>query len=394
MTWCVFRLGGARARAGLRIGDSVLDLTAARAPYSDVLNMSSLNAFMALGRVASHEVLDWARNVPADHPAMIPAADVTLEMPVTVGDYTDFYASIYHATNVGSMFRPDNPLLPNYKYVPIAYHGRASSIVPSGTPVRRPCGQLQDGDAPPRYAPSRLLDYELELGAFIGAGNRLGEPVPIAEAEQHIFGLCLVNDWSARDIQRWEYQPLGPFLAKNFATSISRWIVPLETLEPFRVPAFTRPEGDPQPLPYLRSEDDQRRGAFDITVEAWIETEAMRSRGIEPFLVSRGNVRDMYWTFAQMMTHHACGGCNLRPGDLIASGTVSGAERESAGCLLERTWRGAQPLELPSGETRRFLEDGDEVILRGYCERETVSRVDFGECRGRVLPARCGMKSA
>jgi fumarylacetoacetase len=388
MTFCVFRLGGARARVGLRIRDAVLDLTAARAPYKDVLNAPSLNAFMASGRAASREVLDWAREIEPDHPALIPIAEVTLQMPVSIGDYTDFYASVHHATNVGSMFRPDNPLLPNYKHLPIAYHGRASSIIPSGTPVRRPCGQLQDGDAPPRFAASRLLDYELEVGAFIGPGNRLGESIPIDRAEQHIFGLCLVNDWSARDIQRWEYQPLGPFLAKNFATSISQSIVPLDVLEPFRVRAFTRAEGDPQPLPYLRGQADQERGGFDITVEAWLQTEKMRAARIEPFLVSRGNFREMYWTLGQMVTHHASSGCNLRPGDLIASGTVSGPDRASAGCLLERTWRGTESLELPSGEMRKFLEDGDEVTLRGYCEHPGVARVDFGECRGRILAAR------
>ena len=384
MNWCVFRLGGARPVCGLQVGDSVLDLCAARSPHKDALGLGTLNTFMARGRRASREVLDWARTVDAEHPAMLPLNRVTLEMPVSVGDYTDFYASVYHATNVGSMFRPDNPLLPNYKHVPIAYHGRASSIVPSRTLVRRPSGQIQDGDAPPRFAASRSLDYELEVGAFIGTGNRLGEPVPIDGADDRIFGFCLVNDWSARDIQRWEYQPLGPFLSKNFATSISRTIVPLELLEPFRVPAFQRLKDDPPPLPYLCSDVDRQRGGFDITLEVWLQSETMRERDMAPMLVSRGNFRDMYWTFAQMIAHHASAGCNLRPGDLIASGTVSGATPESRGCLLERTWRGTEPLELPSSETRRFLEDGDEVTLRGHCERPGVQRVEFGECRGRV----------
>jgi fumarylacetoacetase len=387
MNWCVFRLGAAPPTAGLQIGSLVLDLCAAGAPHKDALASPALNSFMARGRPASREVLDWARAIPPDHSAFLPLSRVTLEMPVAIGDYTDFYASVFHATNVGSMFRPDNPLLPNYKHVPIAYHGRASSVVPSGTGVRRPWGQLQDGEAPPKFAPARLLDYELEVGALISIGNRLGEPIGIEHAEEHIFGLALVNDWSARDIQRWEYQPLGPFLSKSFATSLARTVVPIDLLEPFRVPAFRRPEGDPSPLPYLHSDADQQRGAFDITLEVWLQTESMRTRDMEPALVSRGNFRDMYWTLAQMITHHASGGCNLRAGDLIASGTVSGAAPESRGCLLERAWRGTEPLELPSGETRRFLDDGDEVTLRAFCERPGFPRLDFGECRGRVLPA-------
>jgi fumarylacetoacetase len=311
---------------------------------------------------------------------LIARRDVELVLPVDIGDYTDFYASIHHATNVGSMFRPDNPLLPNYKYVPIGYHGRASSIVVSGTAFHRPKGQTRDdANQPPTFGPSKRLDYELEVGIVIGRGNALGQPIPIDQAEDHILGLCLVNDWSARDIQTWEYQPLGPFLAKNFATTISPWIVSLEALETFRVPAAPRADGDPAPLPYLTGSNPR---AFDITLEVWLRTAKMA----EPVMISRGNFRDMYWTVAQLVTHHASNGCNLQAGDLLASGTVSGTTKESRGSLIERTWRGTEPLELPGGEMRKFLEDGDEVILRGYCERDGL-RIGFGECRGTVLPA-------
>jgi len=311
-----------------------------------------------------------------------------MALPATIGDYTDFYASIDHATNVGSMFRPDNPLLPNYKWVPIGYHGRASSIVVSGTDVRRPRGQTRDGDqGSPTFGPTKRLDYELEVGAFIASGNPLGTPIPIGDAEQHVFGLCLVNDWSARDVQAWEYQPLGPFLAKNFATTISPWIVTLDALEPFRAPAPARDAGDPAPLPYLSSSETSSRGAIAITLEVALETQRMRELGIAPHRVSVGNFKDMYWTLAQLVAHHASGGCNLSPGDLLASGTVSGTTKESRGCLLERTWRGTEPIELPSGETRAFLGDGDVVALRGYCQTTGARRIGFGECRGRVVPA-------
>jgi fumarylacetoacetase len=358
LPWGRFRFNGEIHR-GFAIGDSVLiadDRAVARAALSEG----------AVDREATAKRL-------------IPQRDVEMLLPCDIGSYTDFYASIHHATNVGSMFRLDNPLLPNYKWVPIGYHGRASSVVVSGTPFHRPKGQTRDdANAPPQFGPSKRLDYELEVGAIIGRGNPLGEPVPIDRAEAHIAGLCLVNDWSARDIQTWEYQPLGPFLAKNFATSISPWVVTLDALEPFRVPPPARPEGDPAPLPYLSSSSDR---AFDITLEVWLGSDKMR----EPMLISRGNFRDMYWTFAQLVAHHTSSGCNLQPGDLIASGTVSGTTKESRGCLLERTWRGTEPLELPNGETRRFLEDGDEVIFRGYCERDRL-RIGFGECRGVVLP--------
>jgi fumarylacetoacetase len=314
--------------------------------------------------------------------------EVEMLVPTEIGDYTDFYASISHATNIGKMLRPDQPLLPNYKWVPIGYHGRASSIVISGTAINRPFGQTKDDNAEaPSYGPSKVLDYELEVGFFVGYGNDHGKPMKIAQAEDHIFGLCLVNDWSARDIQRWEYQPLGPFLSKSFATTISPWIVMREALAPFRVPAFKRPEGDPEPLAYLDSIQNRNRGGFDIKLEAFLSTKQMRAKKIAPYRLSSSNTKDLYWTFAQMLTHHSSNGCNLRPGDLIASGTVSGTTKESFGCLMELTSRGAEPVQLPNGEVRRFLEDGDEVIFRGYCERDGFRRIGFGECRGRIVPA-------
>lgn len=318
---------------------------------------------------------------------LIPMNEVEMCLPLEIGDYTDFYCSIFHATNIGSMFRPDNPLLPNYKHVPIGYHGRASSIVVSGTAIRRPAGQTAGEDNQPTYGPSKLLDYELEVGMFVGRGNSLGTSINIQEAEEHIFGLCLVNDWSARDIQRWEYQPLGPFLAKSFATSISPWIVTLEALAPFRTPAFQRAQNDPKPLPYLFSESNEAAGGFAISLEVLLRSQQMREQNLAPHKISQGNFRDLYWTLAQMLTHHTSNGCNLRPGDLIASGTVSGPTKDSRGCMMELTWRGTQAIELPTGEQRTFLQDGDEVIMRGYCEHAGFRRIGFGECRGIVLPA-------
>ncbi len=319
---------------------------------------------------------------------LVPMGGVELELPFLIGDYTDFYCSIYHATNVGSMFRPDNPLMPNYKYVPIGYHGRASSIVISGTDIKRPHGQNRsDAEKPPVFIPARNLDYEMELGFFVGRENELGTPINIRDAEDHIFGVCLVNDWSARDIQAWEYQPLGPFLAKNFATTISPYVVTMEALAPFRTPAFERDAADPQPLDHLNDEQNQKFGGLDINLEVYIQTERMRQQNIEPHLLSRSNTKDLYWTIGQMLTHHASNGCNLQTGDLMATGTVSGKEKNERGCLLEMTWRGTEPIDLPSGEQRRFLEDGDEIIMKGYCEREGFRRIGFGECRGRVLPA-------
>ena len=351
--------------------DEVLDLHAAADDLGEpALKEPVLNAFAA--KRNTREVKARIRGIIDRIPRI---ANAEMLLPIAIGDYTDFYASVHHATNVGSMFRPDNPLLPNYKWVPIGYHGRSSSIVVSGTPVKRPSGQLKD-DGDPVVAKTKRLDYEMELGFVIGAGNAMGESIAAEDALEHVFGFCLVNDWSARDVQTWEYQPLGPFLAKNFATSISPWIVTVDALEPYRTKAPERAEGDPRPLPYLH--DDV---AFDINVEVWLRTKSMS----EPVRLSRGNFREMYWTVAQLVAHHTVGGCNLRPGDLLASGTISGPDKESRGCLLELTWRGTEPIQLPNGETRRFLEDGDEVILRGYCERQGLPRIGFGECRGVVI---------
>ncbi len=319
---------------------------------------------------------------------LIPMDEVEFHLPAHIGDYTDFYCSIFHATNVGSMFRPDNPLMPNYKYIPIGYHGRASSIVVSGTEIVRPKGQSRsDADAPPVYLPCKNLDYEMEVGFFVGQGNDLGATIPIDEAEDHIFGLCLVNDWSARDIQAWEYQPLGPFLAKSFATTVSPFVVTTEALAPFRVPAFERDANDPQPLDYLSGDKNKKSGGFDINLEVYLQTPKMRDENAAPFLLSRSNMKDLYWTIGQMLTHHASNGCNLQTGDLMATGTISGEGKDARGCLLELTWRGTEPVQLPNGEERRFLEDGDEIIMKGFCEREGFRRIGFGECRGVILPA-------
>ena len=401
--------GDARHRIGVAIGESILDLDAcAAAALLDELGVAlvnacrpaSLNALFARGRGdmrALRRVV--SQLLRADGPEaeraralrstiLADAASCTMSLPATIGDYTDFYASVHHATNVGAMFRPDNPLLPNYKWVPIGYHGRASSIVPSGSAIRRPHGQTRaDQQAPPVFQASRSLDYEVEVGAYIGTGNALGRPIRLAEADDAFAGLCLVNDWSARDIQAWEYQPLGPFLAKNFATSVSPWVVALDALEPFRVSRTPRDPADPTPLPYLDDTRDVVRGGFDITLEASLRSAKMRDAGVPAYRLSRGSFREMYWTMAQMLAHHTSNGCNMRPGDLIASGTVSGPTRESRGCLLELTSRGKEPLTLPTGETRAFLEDGDELVLRGWCERPGYRRIGFGECRGMITPA-------
>jgi len=405
------RDAGAEARAGVAIGDRILDVSGMRnegllAEESVQLAVNacasdSLNPLMALGsgprgalRRRIHAILRQDaptsdRQAASRH--LVAQSDVDMLLPAVVGNYTDFYASIFHATNVGKLFRPDNPLLPNYKYIPIGYHGRASSLVPSGTLVRRPSGQTLDGDADPnkapRFGPTKSLDYELELGFFVSAGNALGETIPIGQAEEHLFGICLVNDWSARDIQAWEYQPLGPFLAKSFATSLSPWVVTKEALAPFRTVAFVRAEGDPAPLPYLFDQSDREHGGLDLWLEVSLLSVRMREAGIGPVVLGRSNFRDLYWTMAQMLTHHASNGCNLRPGDLLASGTVSGADQTARGCLLELTSRGKDPVTLPSGEQRRFLEDGDEIILRGFCEREGFRRIGLGICRGAILRA-------
>jgi fumarylacetoacetase len=320
-------------------------------------------------------------------PCLLPIKDAAMQLPYDIGDFSDFYASIYHATNAGSMLRPQNPLLPNYKFVPVAYHGRSSSFIVSGSPVTRPCGQRRlDHDAP-EFGASQQLDYEAEVAFVVGTGNALGHPISIGEAASHLFGLGLLNDWSARDIQAWEYQPLGPFLAKSFACTLSPWVVTMEALAPFRVKAATRPAGDPAPLKYLTSPDQNEAAAFDLGVEVLISSKAMRERGLAPHRISLSNLRHMYWTAAQLLTHQSSNGCNLRPGDILGSGTVSGPDKGSYSCLLEVTWRGANPLELPSGETRKFLEDGDEVIIRGRCEKDGFASIGLGECRSIILPS-------
>jgi fumarylacetoacetase len=375
---------------GVAIGDQILNLRACAevgriAPeFRQAASAASLNALMAMEPAALSALrmqLSGLLRMGSDpvESLLVPMRGAAMQLPAEIGDYTDFYASIYHAVNVGRLFRPDSPLLPNYKYVPIGYHGRASSIVPSGHAVGRPCGQRKDAHSEtPEFGPSRWLDYELEVGFFVGRGNPLGEPIPITEAASHIFGLCLVNDWSARDIQAWEYQPLGPFLGKSFATTISPWVVTMEALEPFRAPALARPAGDPAPLPYLDSPEERERGGIDITLEAYLGAARL----------SRGNFRDLYWTIGQLLAHHASNGCNLRTGDLLASGTVSGPEPGSRGCLLELTRRGEEPIALPGGSVRGFLEDGDEIVFRGYCEQPGWARIGFGECRGVVAPGR------
>lgn len=314
----------------------------------------------------------------------------TLLNPVAIPDYTDFYSSIHHATRVGALFRPEQPLLPNYKHVPIGYHGRASSILPSGIPIFRPCGQARPAtpDGQPGFGPTKSLDYELELALYIGQPNLLGVPIPIAHASKHLFGVSLLNDWSARDIQSWEYQPLGPFLGKSFATTVSPWVTPMASLEPFHAPAFRRGKADPKLLPYLRSATDQRQGNLDVHLEVLLTTTLMKQNKLEPFLLSRSTTKGLYWTPAQLIAHHTSNGCNLQVGDLLATGTISGPQLSSAGCLLELTRNGAEPIVVPTGETRAFLVDGDEVIFRGFCERPGLPRIGLGECRATVLPAR------
>jgi fumarylacetoacetase len=409
----VFRMDH-ESRIGVAISDQILDLKSCAehgllallpAETLQACGDATLNRLMSLGRrhwsalrqritgLLRADTPESDRNQKLVRPHLIPMKDAEMVLPAAIGDYTDFFTSLFHATNVGRLFRPEQPVCPNYKYVPIGYHGRASSIVVSGTPVRRPCGQRKPAHVErPEFGPCQALDYELEAGFFAGPGNALGEPIPIASAESHIFGACLLNDWSARDIQFWESQPLGPFLSKSFATSISPWVVTMEALEPFRVPASKRTDGDPAPLAYLSSPKDQERGGIDLTLEVYIQSQRMRESGLQAVLVCRSNLRHMYWTVAQMFTHHASNGCNLRPGDLLGSGTVSGPTPGSLGCLLELTHGGAQPFRLPTGEERTFLKDQDEVILRGYCQRgepgsKDYLRIGFGECRGTISPA-------
>ena len=401
------RRGETERRVGVAIGDKIVDIgeslsanlwTGEARDVARWCDRPNLNELMgapkdSLSRFRAR-LSELLAGTPGDEGAINPLppgvlvqmSDARMHPPAEIGDYTDFYASIYHATNVGKLFRPDNPLLPNYKYVPIGYHGRASSIVLSGTDVTRPNGQmLPPGDATPAFGPSQMLDYEAEIGFFVGIGNELGTPVGIEDAEEHLFGICLVNDWSARDIQSWEYQPLGPFLSKNFATSISPWVVTWEALEPYRVPAFFRPPEDPAPLPYLSSDKDQRDGGIDLIVEVYIRSMMMRESHLRPSRLSEALLDDMYWTAAQMLTHHTSGGCNLRPGDLFASGTISGPEAGSQGCMLELTRRGAEPIVLPTGEERKFLHDGDEIIMRGHLRREGAARIGLGECSGLIV---------
>jgi len=387
--------GDADWRIGVAIGDEVLDLRRARLVDSDDIGVPmrlaqhprrALRAAISAGlRRGSEREAQFRR-------ALVPQSAVEMGLPCEIGDYTDFYTSIHHATTVGRQFRPEQPLLANYKWVPIGYHGRASSIGVSGPGTghafRRPVGQTKAPDAAaPALGPSRRLDYELELGIFIGRPNALGEPIAIADAEEHVFGIALFNDWSARDVQGWEYQPLGPFLSKNFASTVSPWVVTLDALAPFRS-AFTRPAGDPPPLAYLDSAANRERGAIDITLEVWLQTERMRDAGHGGDRLMRSNYGDAYWTVAQLVAHHTVGGCNLRSGDLFGSGTLSGPSAEQGGSLLELTRGGREPLTLSNGETRGFLDDGDTVILRGWCEREGLRRIGLGECRGTVMPAR------
>ena len=392
-------------RIGVAIGDKALDLRLAfdvlawsedlRTPLRELAD-GDLNAFMARPpserRAVRQRLSDGLRTGSVHQAALAPCivaqADIELDVPCRVGDYTDFYTGIHHATTVGKLFRPDAPLMPNYKWVPIGYHGRASSIGVSGQRFHRPKGQTKAADAPePSFGPSRRIDYELELGIFIGSPNELGSAVPMADAESHVFGLALFNDWSARDIQAWEYQPLGPFLAKNFASTVSPWIVTMEALAPFRRP-FERPEGDPQPLPYLDSPANRAAGAIDIQLEVWLQTQAMRDAKLPPHRLSRSNFLDAYWTIAQLVAHHTVNGCNLQSGDLLGTGTLSGPTAAGAASLLELTQGGKQALSLPNGETRTFLEDGDTIILRGFCEQPGARRIGFGECSGTLLSSR------
>lgn len=406
LPFAVFRHRGSDEsfRGGVAIGDCVLDLAALSnqgllsgdaASAAKAASASTLNAFMAMGTAAwsalrlalSRALREGASQQDALQACLVPMADVEYALPAHIGDYTDFYTSIHHATNVGKLFRPDNPLLPNYKWIPIGYHGRASSIVVSGHSFRRPQGQLMPpGAEQPVLGPSKRLDMELELGIFIGHGNAMGEAIAITEAEQHVFGICLLNDWSARDIQGWEYQPLGPFLAKNFATTISPWIVTLEALAPYRI-AFTRPEGDPQPLPYLDSAHNRSAGAIDIRLDVTLQTRKMRDAGQLGHKLCETSYRHAYWTLAQLVAHHTVNGCNLKPGDLFGSGTLSGPTPDQAGALIELTEGGKQPIALPNGEQRTFLEDGDAVTFRGWCQAEGKARIGFGACVGTVLPA-------
>lgn len=391
-------------RSGVAIGDFILDLHAALDAFDGEARRAveataggQLNGLFALGRgprVALRErllelLVEGSPLQTREAQVLHRAADCQLHLPAQIGDYTDFYVGIEHAQNVGKLFRPDNPLLPNYKYVPIGYHGRASTVRPSGMDVRRPKGQtLPAGQSEPTFGPCARLDYELELGIWIGQGNAMGEAIAIGDAAEHIAGFCLLNDWSARDIQAWEYQPLGPFLSKSFITTVSPWVVTAEALAPFRKAQPARPEGDPQPLPYLLDQRDQAGGALDIELEVLLTTAAMREQNLPAHRLALSNSLHMYWTAAQLVAHHSVNGCQLQPGDLFGSGTLSGPQASQLGSLLEITEGGKKVIELPSGEVRKFLEDGDEIILRARCNREGYASIGFGECRGTVVAAR------
>ena len=398
LPFCIYRPApGQQPRVGTAIGDQILDIAVAASILGGpALPISpALDHLMSLGpRTWSALRLALSRGLSTEYgderlrQHLTPMAQAELRLPVTIGDFTDFFASIFHATNAGRLFRPDNPLMPNYKYVPVAYHSRTSSIRVSGTSFKRPRGQRKGpNDAAPSYGPSRNLDFELELGIYVGVPSELGERVPIATAAEHVFGYCLLNDWSARDIQAWEYQPLGPFLGKNFATTVSPWVVTAEALAPYHTKAFARPEGDPTPLPHLDDANDRAQGGLDITLEAYIASEAMRRAGTAPLRLSQTSCALLYWTVAQMIAHHTSNGCNLNIGDLLGSGTVSGPDKSSWGSLLELTTRGTDPLTLPGGEKRGFVEDGDEITFRGFCQKQGLARIGFGECRAVVLPA-------
>jgi fumarylacetoacetase len=403
----VFRRRGSNEvfRVGVAIGDQILDVSAAHAGgafageaarAAAACAAPSLNPFMALGMETWSALrLALSRSLGRDssmsdklRACLIAQSSAEYCVPAQIGDYTDFYTSIHHATTVGRLFRPDNPLLPNYKWVPIGYHGRTSTIDVSGQEFARPVGQsMPPGSEGPRFGPSERLDYEAEIGVFIGVGNHIGERISIEQAERHVFGLCLLNDWSARDIQAWEYQPLGPFLSKSFATTISPWIVTMEALAPYRT-EWSRPSSDPQPLPYLDSAPTRQRGAIDVQLEVWLQTHQMRNSAQPAVRLSATSFRHAYWTISQMVTHHTVNGCSLRVGDLLGSGTESGPTPEEAGSLLELSAGGKKPVALPNGEMRTFLEDNDTIILRGWCEKPDAARIGFGECRGVVLPAR------
>ena len=411
LPYCSVELIGGVASAAVAIGDQVVILSELHREgllQAEPCSLASVDSIAKmpvdarsrlraqLSRLFSDQSKELSGRPDIIAKSFVPLASAKLLLPCTISNYTDFYASIHHASTVGAMFRPDNPLLPNYKHIPIGYHGRASTLVPHGTPIRRPAGQQSPPDASPSdgpsFGPCKMLDHELEVGCIIAEGNNIGEPIAVGRAFANILGLCLVNDWSARDMQKWEYQPLGPFLAKNFATTLSPFIITTEALAPFRCPLADRPLTDPAPLPYLTSAQDLAFGGFDIVLEVYLLSQKMRDASIAPHRISHGRgFKDMYWTFAQMIAHHTSNGCRLLPGDLLASGTVSGEHPESRGCMLELSWDGPgkprKPITLPTGETRTFLADGDIITFKGYCERAGFRRVGFGECSGLVLPS-------